>query len=156
LVNFALNPQAADDFVASGGNPAELVESLLEIPGVVASEARSVVAFGRGLLQDAKVLGLGGSEVAALRGAVSNVGGNLFQQDVQMALGRIAGNDIEYAAQASGGSGECGAGSACGSNLRRCRHQGCRQHHQHAANSRIRFCGQAEQSSLHAHHQPTD
>jgi len=96
LVTAFADPQAMEDFIATGGDPAALIGDLVNLPGLVADDARDLLVFGRGLLQDAKVLGVGGEEVRALQGAVNNVGGNLFQEDAQASLGLLKGNETVY------------------------------------------------------------
>jgi RHS repeat-associated protein len=97
LVSFATDPEAAEQFIATGGDPEALVADLVKIPGLAIDDARSVLVFGRGLLQDAKALGVGGAEVNALRGAVSNAGGTYFEQAVVESLGLTETNAQAYA-----------------------------------------------------------
>jgi YD repeat-containing protein len=95
-LSFATDPEAAEMFMATGGDPEALVADLAKIPGLVADDAQSLLVFGRGLLQDAKLLGVGGSEIRALQGAVSNAKGSFFQQAVADSLGLSETNAQVY------------------------------------------------------------
>jgi RHS repeat-associated protein len=98
FISFAADPQAAQQFIATGGNPAELVDDLVATAG--RAGAADVVVMGRSLLADAKALQLDATaEYQSLMGYISDTSGGLFQQQV---MGNLADaeNEITYAAGA--------------------------------------------------------
>ncbi|HEX8324048.1 MAG TPA: RHS repeat-associated core domain-containing protein, partial [Tepidisphaeraceae bacterium] len=96
LYTFARDPLAAQQFIAEGGNPQQLFTSLLKTPGLLARDARSLLVFGRSILNAADEANLAGREVNALRGSINNVSGATFSQAVLRSLGEAEENTILY------------------------------------------------------------
>ena len=101
FISFAADPQAAQEFVATGGNPVELVDGLLANAGRTAGE---VIVMGRSLLSDARAMGLGTTtEFRSLMGFVNQGSGEIFEQQVLANLRAGPANGVLYSAAASRG-----------------------------------------------------
>jgi hypothetical protein len=89
LYTFARDPVPAQEFIATGGNPAELIDDIVRAPALLAKDIKSLIVFDRSLLQDAQAAKMTARELQSLKGALNQVEGTWFPYRVMQALGEV-------------------------------------------------------------------